>query len=378
MSMYMAGTITIIYLLVLLLCGVNIGVTLMTSGVLGIFLYSGNLDVAVNLLGTTAFSAIKDYVFGVIPLFVMMGLFVSESGCGEELYRSANLLLRKHRGGLAVATVVANAIFAAVTGASIASAAVFSKISYPEMRRYGYSREVSSGSVAGSSVLGMLIPPSTLMIIYGTLTGVSIGNLFIAGIAPGLMLAVFFIITILIHAKKRPEMYGEMFDAGDLSDPKVKAAMIRDIVRPWPVAILILLVIGGMWGGYFTPTEAGGIGAFGALLLMIMKRKFTLGRLWGVLKETGLTCGSILFLLICAQMFARMLAFTGLIGSLSSWITNSGFSLWLVLAVFCLIQLVLGCLLDSSSILLLTIPVMFPVMQAMGQDLVWSGCDYDC
>ncbi len=370
------GIICVAYLVLMLLVGVNIGIVLVSAGFMGIFLSTGNFNIAVGLLGTTAFTAIKEYVFGVIPLFVMMGLFVSVSGMGKELYDSANILFRRVLGGLAIATVVSNAVFAAVTGASIASAAVFSKISMPEMIRLKYDKKVAGGTVAGTSVLGMLIPPSNLMIIFGSLTGVSIGKLFIAGILPGLLLSSLFIIGILILARVRPQDYG-VIDSSvkpvkELS-PEERKKLFTTLIKPWPIAILILLVLGGMWGGIFTPTEAGGIGAFSALVLLIAKGKFTFKLLWDALKDTGQTCGSILFLLIAAQMFARMLAVTGLINGVGTAILNTGMSMVLILICFCLIQLVMGCIIDSTSILLLTVPIMYPVMMKLGVDPVWYG-----
>lgn len=367
------GGICVAYLVVLLLMGVNIGIVLMSSGFLGIYLSTGNFNIAVSLLGTTSFTAIKEYVFGVIPLFVMMGLFVSVSGAGKELYDAANVLFRRLRGGLAIATVVSNAVFAAVTGASIASAAVFSKISMPEMIRLKYDKRVASGTVAGSSVLGMLIPPSNLMIIFGSLTGVSIGKLFIAGILPGIILSAMFIVGILILARVRPQDYGVIVDDGAELTADERRRLFGVLLKPWPIAILIVLVLGGMWGGIFTPTEAGGIGAFSALVLLVAKGKFTFKLLWEALKDTGQTCGSILFLLVAAQMFARMLAVTGLINGVGTAILGSGMSMLMILLTFCLIQLIMGCIIDSTSILLLTVPIMYPVMMKLGVDPVWYG-----
>lgn len=373
MSLGIVGPLIIIVFLILLFSGIKISISLALVSLLGIGLTT-NLDVAINMLGTTAFNSIKDYVFAVVPLFVLMGLFASNAGAGEDLYNAAYVILRKIRGGMAMATVVANAIFAALTGSTIASAAVFSKISLPEMTRLGYDKKVASGSIAGTSVLGMLIPPSALMIIYGTITGESIGKMFIAGILPGILLSILFIIQIAIMSRVQPQKYGVGYKPDEKTeDHKEIDVSWKTVLKPWPIILLILLVIGGIWGGLFTPTEAGGIGAFGALLLVIFNGKFTWKGLWEALGDAGKTTGSILLLFITAQMFSRMLAITGIISSVTSWITSLGVAPLVVIAFFCLLQLAMGCILDSTSILLLTIPLMFPVITQLGYDPIWYG-----
>ncbi len=368
MSAAFIGIICIALLLVMLFMGLGIGISLISISLIGVILSMGDLAIAVDLLGTTSYSAIKDYSFAVIPLFVLMGLFASESGAGTELYDSSNQLLKRVRGGVAMATVLSNAVFAAITGASIASAAVFSKVAFPEMMRLGYNKRLASGTIAGSSVLGMLIPPSILMIVYGSLANVSIGKLFIAGIIPGIILAAIFILMIAVVVRVKPEMTGYANSVNN--DIKINWKIV---FKPWAFIITICLVLGGMWGGIFTPTEAGGAGAFCTLVLLIVKKRFTWATFWNALKETGKTSGSILFLLISAQMFSRMLAISGVVGTIGDAILALGLNSIAVIVIFCLIQILLGCILDSTSIILLTAPIVVPVINGIGLSPVWYG-----
>jgi C4-dicarboxylate transporter DctM subunit len=374
MSLFIEGSIVIGLLLLMLFLGFGIGISLVIVALVGGTLELG-FPASMNLLGTTSFNAIKDYVFAVVPLFVLMGLFASMAGAGEDLYNASNVLLKKVRGGMAMATVVANAIFAALTGATIASAAVFSKVSLPEMMRRGYDKKVASGTIAGSSVLGMLIPPSNLMIIYGMLTGESIGKLFIAGVLPGILLTTLYIIIIKGVAHYRPKSMGVGFDPERIEKTGSQEiiSLWEAVLKLWPVVLLIVLVLGGIWGGLFTPTEAGGIGAFGTLLLAIFKKRFTWMKLWNALGDAAKTTGSILWLFIAAQMFSRMLATTGIISSVTGWIVSLGLAPIIVISIFCLLQILMGCILDATSILLLTIPLMVPVVRELGFDSIWYG-----
>lgn len=255
--------ISIIVLFALLMMGIHLSISLIVTAMLTMFLAYGNLDMAINLLGTSAFSSIRSYSFGVIPLFVLMGLFANLSGASNELYDAAGLMLKRVRGGVGMATVIANAIFAAITGVSIASAAVFTKIAVPQMLRLGYDRKFAVGTVAGSSILGMLIPPSMLMIVYGSVADVSIGSLFVAGIVPGILMTLAFIIAIAIISHSGKDVIPPPEELTEYE----KANYWKIILRPWAIVVLISISLGGIWLGYFTPTEAGGIGALGALII---------------------------------------------------------------------------------------------------------------
>lgn len=351
----------------LILFGAQIGVALAAVSVLGIWAMTGKFQIAINLLQTTSYSAVMDYVFAVVPLFVLMGLFSTMSGATTELFTSAQLLLGRIRGGLGIATVLANAVFAAITGVSIASAAVFSKIALPEMKRNQYDPKFSLGIVASSAILGMLIPPSMLMIVYGVLTEQSIGRLFVAGIIPGLIVTTVLSLGIYTRVRINPRL-------GGLATQK-RRLNFREFIKiagtPWAVLLLIATVMGGIWGGVFTPTEAGAVGAAGALLLVVFKGRYSHRNLWRVLLDTGQTTASIFLLLICAQMFSRMLTISGLTQKVSLWASLLPVPPIFVIFGFIIVFIVLGCIIDSTSILLLTIPIMHPVVEKLGFDPVW-------
>lgn len=368
MSAVAIAVITFVLLITLILIGFHLGISLMVVSILGIYLAVGHFDTAISVLDATAYSAIREYIFGVIPLFVLMGLLANLSGASRELYNAANEILKRVRGGVGIATIIANAIFAAITGVSIASAAVFTKIAVPQMNRLGYRKRLSVGIVAGSSILGMLIPPSILMIVYGALSEQSVGALFIAAIVPGLLMTGAFVLTLFIYIAIRPECTAEN---GAAAVPENIDWSI--VFRPVAIIVLIFVTLGGIWLGWFTPTEAGGFGAFGALLIVIAKGKFTWKNLWETLLSTGATTGSILFLLIAAQMYSKSLAISGVINSIEGFIHALDVSSLLVIGMFMVILVVLGCILDSTSILLLTMPVMVPIVASFGMDLIWFG-----
>ena len=361
--------ITIGLLLAGILLGIHVGTTLAACSVLGLWWITGSFDIAFRVLGTTAYSAIMDYAFGVLPMFILMGTLATVSGANEEIYDSANIIFSRIRGGLGITTVIGNAIFAAITGVSVASAAVFSKIAIPQMRRLGYNHRFALGTVAGSSLLGMLIPPSALLILYGILTEEAIGRLFIAGILPGLFLALVLCLGIYTMVLIRPGLAGQR--------PQMEKLQRRDIIRmivtPWGAVLLIALVLGGMYMGFFTPTEAGGIGAGGALILCIVKRKLTMKTLWSTLLETGYVSASIFFLLISAQMYSRMLTISGLAAKSSALILSLQVPPLMIVDLFLCTFIVLGAILDSTSIMLICIPLMLPTLKALGVDLIWFG-----
>ena len=370
MSSVDIGLVSIIGVLVLVYIGVHIGVALSLLSFIGVSLIREDMTIAGKLLAIAAGESLRRFEFGVIPLFVLMGLLVSVSGIGKDTYDVANHLFQRVKAGLGTATVAANAVFAAVTGSSIASASVFTKVAVPEMLRLGYNPRFAVGVVAGSSVLGMLIPPSMLLILFGILTESSIGALFIAGILPGILLAAAFSILNWVLAHRFPNFVaigGEVQKAESLMGTRELRGKLV------PIVTLIVIVLGGIWLGWYTATEAGGIGAFAALLLSIRKRTLTWANLWQVLKETGHVTAAICFLLISAHLYSKMIVVSGIPGVMEGFIQSSGLGPGELLAIYIVTIILLGTILDSGSIMLITVPLAFPILQNLGVDLIWFG-----
>lgn len=370
MSSLEIGMISIGAMMFLIYSGLHVAIVLMLVSFVSVWVMRGSFDFAVLLAGFAAGDAIKGYVFGVVPLFVLMGLLVSISGVGADTFVVAERLLRRIKGGLGIATVGANAVFAAVTGVSIASLAVFTKVAVPEMLKFGYTARFATGVVAGSSVLGMLIPPSLLLIVYGVLTEVSIGDLFLAGILPGIVLSVAYGAGIMAVAHFRPDLVG-----GTAERPAVyeRPPRFDTSKKLFPIVLLVGLVMGGIYGGIFTPTEAGAVGALGALIIALFKRSLDGRKFWQVMVETGHVTASISAIIVGASMYSRMLALSGIPAEISGIIGSSGFGVWGAILIFLLIVLLLGTILDSISIMLIMVPLALPVMAGFGVDLVWFG-----
>lgn len=367
------GVIAVVLMLVLIYLGMHISIALMLVSLISIAMLR-NSELATRMVAAAANDSLSSYLYGVVPLFVLMGLLVVVSGVGRDTFDVFQWLFRKIRGGLGIATVGANGIFASITGISVASAAVFTKVAVPEMRRHGYTAKFSVGVVASSSVLGMLIPPSLLMIVYGVLAEQSVGRMFIAGIIPGIILAASFCATIMLLSWLRPSfMMQDKTDTGAVLEAPVEETPLTLVSKLIPILLLMMLVLGGLYSGFFTPTEAGGVGACGALLLALAKRRLTLGKFYQVLGETGYVAVSILFLILAASLYSRMLALTGLPMSIAQAVTAMDLSIYHFLALYLLIIILMGCIIDSVSIMLIVLPIVLPIAQHFGMDLIWFG-----
>lgn len=363
---------SLVLMLVLIYAGMHVAITLGLLSFIGVWLIRDDAGVAANLMAQAVSDAIASHVFGVVPLFVLTGFLVARADVGRDAFEVANQAFRRIRGGLGVATVAANAVFAAITGISIASAAVFSRVAVPQMLRFGYQPKFAVGVVAGSSVLGMLIPPSLLMILYGFLSEQSVGDLFTAGIVPGLLLALAFTVAILLMAIFKPHMVylggkvQKVDDADLMSVPRMLVLML-------PIVLLIVLVLGGIYAGFFTATEAGAVGALLALVIAIVRRKLNWRGFWEVLIETGHVTVAVSFLIICANIYTRMLAMSGTPQALVGWMAAAGLGVAAFLLLYVLLILLLGTIIDSSSIMLIVLPLMLPIAQQFGLNLIWFG-----
>jgi C4-dicarboxylate transporter, DctM subunit len=373
MSDIQIGLLSIVGILLLIQSGMHVAVALLLLSFCGVWAMKDNGIIAGKMLSLAAAESISSYAFGVIPLFVLMGLLVGASDIGRDTFDVCNRLFRRMRGGLGVSTVAANAVFAAVQGTTIASASVFTKVAVPELIRLGYTPRFSVGVVAGSSVLGMLIPPSLLLILYGIVAEVSIGQMFTAGIIPGILMAFAFVVLIGYLVRRHPGFVGEGALTPAKPDPENDASAVELMVLIAPILILILIVLGGIYGGLFTPTEAGGVGALAALLLSVVKRRLSWASFKNVLIETGYVTASISFLLIAAHLYANMLALSGLPDFMGHWIETTNMGLVGVLIVYLIAIILLGTILDSASIMLILLPLVVPVMAKLGVDLVWFG-----
>ena len=345
--------------------------SLMLSSFIGVWMIKGSPILAGKLLALAASETISSYFFGVVPLFIMMGFIVSVTGMGRDAFDVANHIFRRIRGGLGIGTVGANAIFAAITGISIASAAVFTRIAVPEIIRHGYKKLFSVGVVAGSSVLGMLIPPSLLLILYGLLTEQSVGDLFIAGIVPSLLLAFVFCVSIFLTALIRPDLISANTHKSNHDEEKLTKRAV--FAKCLPLVALISLVLGGIYGGFFTPIEAGAVGCLGAIVIGRLRRTLSFSDFWEVLTDTGLVTAAVSFLIIAAQMYSRMLALSGVPAGFGNFVATAEIGYWGIILAYVLLVIAMGTILDSSSIMLILVPLMLPVLHLMQVDLIWFG-----
>ncbi len=352
-------------LLTLVLIGVHIGIALGVASVIGVFLSYGDVNIALSILGSTAYDAIRSHALAVIPLFMLMGEIISRSGAAGDLYLVCDRAMRRVPGRLAAATVVGNAAFAAVSGVAIASAATFSRIAYPEMRRLGYGKGYALGVIAGSGCLGMLIPPSVLLIVWAILTEGSVGALFIGAVVPGLLLGLTFVGFCVLAAIRNPSLA----PAGDRSHGRQRDSgeTRAELISGLGIIALILIVLGGIWLGVFTPTEAAGFGALGSIVVGWAK-----GMRWKdfmeAIYDAGRSTAPIMFLLIAGSMYSRLLAVSGGINMIQDLFAGSGLTLIGMILIMTVVWLILGALIDSISVILMTVPIFVPIAVAAGLD----------
>ncbi len=366
------GIASVVIILLFIYTGIHVAVALGLVSFIGVWVIRDSADIAISLLTAATQDTIEHQVFANIPLFALMGIVASEIGLGSDVYRVADQIFRRVKGGLGMATVAANALFASITGSSIASASVFTRIAVPEMRRFGYTRQFSVGVVAGSSVLGMLIPPSSMLIIYAIVAEQSVGHMFLAGFIPGILLAAAFILGIFVMARMMPKFVFEleMPDAGN-SDQML--SWFKLVILLLPVAFLVVLVLGGIYTGWFSPEEAGAAGSAGALAIGLLNRRLTWQGFWRVLVETGHITAAILFLIISASMYSRMLGVAALPTLFSDWLAGMGLEMAGLMTIYIILMVLLGTIIETASIILIVVPLFLGTVEALGGDLVWFG-----
>ena len=359
------AVIGFVALFTLMLLRVPVGMAMGLVGVCG-YSYIAGSGPALKLIGQTSMRTVTDYTFGVIPMFMLMGAFVSVSGVSRELFRAANAFIGHLRGGLGVATVLACGGFAAICGSSVATAATFSSVAYPEMRRFGYPQSFSTGVIAAGGTLGAMLPPSTVLAVYAILTQQDIGKLFMAGIVPGLLAMAMYVMTIFIIVKVRPDW----LPRGETTTWKQRFAGLKDV---WAPLVLFVFVIGGLYGGFFTPTEAGGVGATGAFLLGVLRGKLDRAGILEALLSATRTAAAVFTVLIGALIFGYFLTITQTPQKLTGFLTELGLGPYGVLALIMVMYLILGCLMDAMAMIILTVPIIFPVIVQLGFDPIWFG-----
>jgi tripartite ATP-independent transporter DctM subunit len=361
----MVAILGFVILFILMLLRVPVGMAMGLVGVAG-YSYIAGAGPALKLVGQTSMRTVTDYTFGVIPMFMLMGAFVSVSGVSKELFKAANAFIGHLRGGLGVATILACGGFAAICGSSVATAATFSTVAYPEMRRFGYPQSFSAGVIAAGGTLGAMLPPSTVLAVYAILTQQDIGKLFMAGVGPGLLAMMMYVMTIVIIVLVRPEWLPS-------HKAENKGAKLEGLKNVWAPLVLFVFVIGGLYGGFFTPTEAGGVGATGAFILGVLRGKLDKAGIKEALLSATRTSAAVFTVLIGALIFGYFLTITQTPQRLTELLTGLGLGKYGVLALIMLMYLVLGCLMDAMAMIILTVPIIFPVIVQMGFDPIWFG-----
>ncbi|MCI8538451.1 MAG: TRAP transporter large permease [Oscillospiraceae bacterium] len=366
MSAELIGVIGILILFVFLVLRMWVGVGMCLVGMLGILAVRSGGQ-ALNILGSTPFSTTSNYSLTVIPMFVLMGLVISESGMGTGLFSAANAFIGHRRGGLASSTVVASGLLGAITGSHMAGTIIMSKIALPEMRRYHYNDELACGSIAGGAPLAIIIPPSIPMIMYGIIAEENIGKLFIAGIIPGLLLVLIDMLMISIVTARNPD-YGP---AGQKFSWKERLQSLRGV---WPMIVLFLLVLGGIYGGWFTVTESGAIGAAGAILLGVLNRSLTVKQMIKCLVNAAQLTSTILLMMIGTNVFISFISVSKLPFLLTRMVTGLAVPVGVIILLVALIYIILGMFMPDNPMIMLTVPILYPIMvTGLGLNGIWFG-----
>jgi len=365
MSPELAGIVGILLLFGLFAFRMSIGLSMLAIGFLG-YVYVAGASAGLAMVGIAVYTTARSYALSVIPMFILMGMFLLHSGLGHDIFQSVDTWMRHLRGGLAMATIGACAAFAAVSGSATATAATIGAVALPEMKRYNYKDSLATACVAVGGTLGILIPPSAILILYGILTEESIGKLLIAGILPGILQTVLFWVTVYLLVRRNPSL-------APLRPSTAFREKLASLRKIWPVLVLFLLVMGGIYSGVSTPTEAAAVGAFGALIFSLATRRFSRKTLVESLDQTARTTAMLFLILIGAVIFSRFLAVTRIPFELSAFVAGLGVSRFVVMALILFLLLFLGCFVEGIALLMLTIPILYPLIIDLGFDGIWFG-----
>ncbi len=353
-------------LFVFLAAGIPVGVSMGVIGVGGMLLGAGTA-LTFGQLRTLPFAVVNDYAFAVLPMFVLMGTLAEASGLTTQVFRAADLWLRRFRGGLYQAVIVGSALFAAVSGSTIVNAVVFTRIAFPEMMKFGYSKSLSIGSIAGAGSFAAMIPPSITMVIYAIMTEQSVGQLLIAGVIPGILTAAVYLLGVYLIVRLKPNL------APPIMEKVTRRQRWQAAGQVWPIALLMALVLGGIYTGLFPPSAAGAAGAFGAFCLAVYRKRGLRGWLIPTLQDAASISCIIFVILIGGLLLSRMLAVVGVIDDMVLQITNFADTPLKFMILASLLYIVLGCFLDTTSMMVVTLPFLYPVTVALGIDPIWFG-----
>jgi tripartite ATP-independent transporter DctM subunit len=366
------GIVGLILMMALAFFRVPIALSMGIVGIVGYaYMRDWNWTVAFAIAQTKVYETGRNYTLSVVPLFILMGNFVTRAGMSQELFRAAYAFIGHLRGGLAMATVWASAGFGGICGSSIATAATMAKVAYPSMQRFGYSQKLAAGAIAAGGTLGIMIPPSTILVIYGVFTETNIGKLFAAGVVPGVLGATLLCLAVAYTTWRDPRSG----PPGQRTSWRERWRAVKDV---WAVAALFAFVMGGIYGGLFTATEGAGMGAFGAMTFALWRRALTWRTLYAALLESARTTGMLFMILIGALIFAEFVNITTMPGDLKAFVTRFDLHPTLVMLAICGIYVVLGTAMEELSMVLLTLPVFFPVVVHLGFDPIWFGIIIVC
>jgi tripartite ATP-independent transporter DctM subunit len=365
MSPELTGLVGIILLLLFFFLKMQVGLSMLVVGFLG-YAYLTTRSAGLAVISQVPYSTASMYSLSVIPLFIVMGMFLSYGGLGRDLFKAVDAWMRHLPGGMAIATIGACAFFAAVCGSATATAATLGTIALPEMKRYKYHDGLATAVVAAGGTLGILIPPSTILVLYGLLTELPVGELLIAGFVPGVLMAIMFMATVFIIVKRDPSK-------AMVAAPAPMKEKMKSLVSIWPVGLIFIGVMGGIYFGFFTPTEAAAVGAFIALVFSVATRRFSRKNLFDSLDSSSRTTAMLFLILIGAITFGRFLAVTDIPFQLSGYMADLHVSKYIVMIMILLLMTVLGCFIEGISLMVLTLPILYPIVIALGFDGIWFG-----